>query len=309
MKLYMDFRYSIIVLIFFSASCLVASERTVERLREDVAELKAELAELEEKSEKVSTIVTNIDLAETEIAETMGAIPEMEKEIEEMEFLYDIYKGAYRVVTTVAPGEVLGTFQLVDGSTIENGVYVGTAKGGIKVQTASGIVVVEAAKLHADMAAKFSLPQGMSPPPSINFAALKAAKPLDAKTEAEIKEDEDRVKQAARNAELAKKKAELEAKEAEAMAGREAMAADQQSTEKILAEISALKIQYTDVYNKKKKVREEKAKQLREFRSATIKKAQVQVDNVMDGFDRQIEKLEDEEDAIKKQIAQLRAQL
>ena len=309
MKLHLDFRYSIIVLVFCSASYLAASERTVERLREDVAELKAELAELEKKGEKVATIVTNIDLAESEIAETMDSLPELEEEIEEMEFLYHVYKSSYRVVTTVAPGEVLGTFQLLDGSTVTNAVYKGTVKGGIQVQSASGVVVIEAARLPPEMAVKFALPQGMSTPPSTSYAALKAAKPLSAKTEAEIQEDEERVKQAAKAAELAQKKAELEAKEAEAMAGQAAIAAEQEQNDKILAEISALKIQYNDVYNQRKKKRSEKAAQLREFRSAKIMKSQVQIDGVMEDFDRQIEKLEDQEDAIKKHIAQLRAQL
>lgn len=281
----------------------------MERLKEDIAELKAELAELEEKSGKVSKIVSNINLAETEITEKLEMLPELEEEIEEMEFLYGIYKSSFRVVTTVAPGEALGTFQLLDGSTVSNGVYLGTAKGGIQVQSASGVVVLEAAQLPAEMVSKFSLPQGMSPPPSTSYAALKASKPLLAKSATEIQEDEERVKNAANELELAEKKAELEAKEQEAAAGQAAMAADQQNAKGILAEVNALKIQYTDVYNQKKKVREEKSAKQREFRSAKLKKAQIHVDTAMDGFDRRIEKLEDEEDAIKKKISLLRNQL
>lgn len=290
------------------SSAASASEKTVERLQEDIAELKAELAALEEQNESISKVVANIETAESEIDKSKEQLPEMERGIDEMEYLYNIYRDSFIARASIQPGTALGTFQLKDGSTVSNGVFMGTSKSLVNVQTAAGLMNIHVSQFPAEFSDKFTLPQGTTDV-AVNYDGLKAEKPAFAKSKEEIEEEERRAEEAEKKQLLAEKEAEEAAKQKEREMAEAAQDSAASNNAAIMAKITLLKQEYTSTYNEKKRVKQQKYDQERAFRGSKIKKSQVHIDEALAMFDTKINALELKEDEIKKQITLLRSQM
>ncbi len=307
-------KFSPTCLLFYALSLIggaeltIASERTIERLREDIAELKEELASLEKQNENVSKVVANIETAESEIAKTKGQLPELEREIDEMDYLYNTYRDSFIVRTTIQPGTALGSFQLNDGTAVSNGIFMGSLKAVVNVQSPAGPQEIHISQFPPEFSDKFDMPQGTTDV-AVSFETLKEEKPAFAKSDEEIEEEKRRAENEAKRQLLAEKAAEEAAREEERQMEEQARESAQGENKAIMAEITRLKQEYATVYNQKKRVRQEKYDQERSFRSAKIKKSQVHIDEALAGFDRRINSLELQEDEIKQKITQLRSQL
>jgi DNA repair exonuclease SbcCD ATPase subunit len=144
------------------------------------------LAEIEVLTEKIATLEAqnagavqlkdNVDKLKEEISQKKEDILMMEKEISDLAYLLSVYQSSYRVIPKVSAGTPLGTIRLANGTVIENGVYSGTLRGGIKVATAAGSQSIPVAQIPATHADKFNLP-GALPAPSQSPEALAAIRP------------------------------------------------------------------------------------------------------------------------------------
>lgn len=285
-----------------------ASEREVERLRKDIAELREELEEREKKSGGLGRIVSNIETAEAEIEAAKAEFPRIEKEIEEMEFLREIYRSAFRSTTSLQPGEDLGTFRLSNGETVSNAVFVGAGQGEVKVQTTSGLIAIPVSQLPDAVAGKIQGPPSIDTP-TVTLADLKASKPDHARTAEEIAEEKRKAEEAAREPELAETETQGQEKKVDEAPAVDEHEAAKKRNEARMIRINQLKREYSDVYEQKKRARQKKYDQERQFRQAKIKKAQAEINSTLSIFDSQIENFEIREKEIKDSIADLRSEL
>jgi chemotaxis protein histidine kinase CheA len=289
----------------FSCSCCAAQDDRATELQAQIAELKSQIADEAAKSEAAGQAQANIDLAAKAIALAQEELPELEKEIEKMEYLIEAYRSAYRVTSSVTPGEKLGSATLVSGGVLTDAVYNGTTRGGIIVQTAAGVVTIPSYDVPVAWAGRFQLPPVIVVPPQ-TIAQLRAGKPDAAMGAAE--------KSAAQEAAKLALKKEKEAAVVAAAQAKEAAKADEnkaynelvQRNQARFAQIERLREEYKAVDAKLGQIRQQRSREQTEMQSSNVKQAASQLEKALGRYDVQISALETERIRLRDEVEKIR---
>ncbi len=296
--------YVLIACIAGFSWCFAQDER-VAALQAEITKLKSQIAEEEAKNAATGQAQANIDLAAKAVSLAQTELPTLEKEIEEMEYLIEAYRGAFRVTSTVAPGEKLGTATLVSGGVVSDAIYNGTTRGGVVVQTTAGVITIPSHDVPVAWAGRFQLPPPIAVPPQ-TIAQLRSGKPDAAMGSAE--------KSAAQEAAKMDLKKQKEAAVAATAQAKEAAKADENKAYNDLvlrnqarfAAIERLREEYKIVDAKIGQIRQQRSREQAEIQSAKVKQAASQVEKALGRYDVQISTLEVERLRLRDEVEKIR---
>lgn len=287
--------YSLLVLSFLGTRVAGAATRgTIERLDEDIAQLQTEIDKISAREDEVSKMVFDAKQAAEELHATSARLKSLEYEIGEMEFLYNIYRGAFLIRSELENGDLVNAFTTSEGELIPESTFLGTVEDGIKVQTLNGVIVISSSELPVELKEKVYLPPEISAP-SMTLEELMEVKPSEARSEEEME----------LNSVAEGKAQELESEKA-SEAERSGISAKRDA---LRDEISALKEKRSSLYKVKGEIEAARYQKSREFRRATVKKAQVHIDEVLGEYDAKIANIEQQRELIKRRILELEDQL
>lgn len=274
------------------------TEKQIEDLKADIAELEQKIAEFGPAGAELSKLQENIKSSETEIAALKESLPKTEAEIANKEKLLPIYQGAFRVVTKLTPGQDLGAFTLKNGISVEACNFVGVASGAIQVQSATGSRTIPVDQLPDSFADRVLLPPASQPLPG-NLMAIKESKPDFLKTSADKVAEKQMAQAAVRKTD---EPAAPAASEPSAGSDAEAIRKRNDARQR---EIAELKLQFTDLFNQKKRARDAKAADEKMFREAKIKRSRSEVESTMKMHESRIAEIEKQETDLRTRIARL----
>lgn len=282
------------------SSPLCATEKQVVDLEADIAALKEKLAETGSLGDEIVKLTANIESAEKEIAAAKAEASAKETELAGKEYLLGIYQGAYRITTTLAPGENLGAMTLKNGEGVDPSSFVSIGNGSVLVQTATGSRSIPLGMLPDSLAGRISMPPPVEPL-STTVAAVRAGKPDSIKsTEEKSSSEAPPAPMAAAPPEAKPSSAPVPANDAESVRKR--------NNERLL-EITHLKTRFSELFTQKKIARQEKADAEKRFREARIKRSQAEITSTMKMHNDKISAIEQEEASIRAKIATLQAQM
>lgn len=279
------------------------TEKQVADLKSDIAELEQKIAEFGTAGAELTRLQENIKSSETEIAALKERLPQMETEIANKEKLLPIYQGAFRVVTKLTPGQDLGSFTLKNGITVEPCNFVGISNGAIQVQSATGSRSIPIDQLPDSFSDRILLPPATQPLAG-TLIAIKESKPDFLKTSAD-KVAEKRVAGAQAPAPGASGSGAGAAASPPAGSAASEREAIRLRNEKRQREISELKLQFADLFNQKKQAREAKASDERTFREARIKRSPKEVAETIRMHDQRLANIEKQEADLRARIARI----
>lgn len=274
-------------------------------LQAQIAELKSQIADEEAKSEAAGQAKANIELAGKAIALAQTELPILEKEIEEMEYLIEAYRSAFRVTSSVTPGEKLGSATLVSGGVLTDAVYNGTTRGGIVVQTVAGVVSIPSHDVPVAWAGRFQLPPAIAAPPQ-TIDQLRSGKPDAAMGTAEKSAAQEAAKLAIKKDKEAAVVAAAQAKEAAKADENKAYNDLVQRNQARFTEIERLREEYKIVDAKLGQIRQQRAREQAEIQSAKVKQAASQVEKALSRYDVQISALEVERLRLRDEVEKIR---
>lgn len=279
-------------------------------IHEEISELQKEIAEWKQAHGDSGALESGIEAAAAEQERLKGAIPELERQISQMESLRNIYRSAYRVVSVVAPGTALGDLSLRDGTTVANAVYTGADASGIFVTTEAGPRSVARELLPEAVQARFQFPPDFAESGG-TLADLLAKKPdvLVSGDPVGMVAEAPSVGETAPSAPtggaatadtsaapVAAAAAAAATPDEEENAAKEARNRDRQQM------IAKLRVRYTEVRNMRNEASRERFRERSEMMRSKIKKSQVEIDKVMALHDMKIKSLEEEERELRQQI-------
>lgn len=275
-------------------------------IHEEISELQKEIAEWKQAHGDSGALESGIEAAAAEQERLKEAIPELERQILQMESLRNIYRSAYRVVSVVAPGTALGDLSLRDGTTVANAVYTGADASGIFVTTEAGPRSVARELLPEAVQARFQFPPDFAESGG-TLADLLAKKP-----DVLVSGDPvGMVAEAPSVGETAPSAPTGGAATADTSATPVAVAATPAQDENAAKEarnrdrqqmIAKLRVRYTEVRSMRNEASRERFRERSEMMGGKIKKSQVEIDKVMALHDMKIKSLEQEERELRKQI-------
>lgn len=279
------------------------TEKQVVELRAQIAALEAQLGEKGTEGAEVIKLRENVSKYQAEIGELKDSLPAVEERIAEKEKLLPLYQMGFRTVTKFSPGQALSGFTLKNGITVEPSSFIGTVKGGISIQSATGSRTIELGQLPDSFADQVLLPP---PAPSLpgTLAAIKGSKPDNLKTD----EDRKQAKMvAAADSNPAGSAALPETSTTPAAASAPASDLDgvRQRNERRQREIAELKLQFSDLFSQKKRARDAKAADERLFREAKIKKSQSEITTTIRMHEQKIAAIEQQEVELRARISRL----
>lgn len=276
----------------------------------EIEELKAKIAELEGGNTAVVQVKKNVELLKQEEIDKKREILEIESQLSELNFLYNVYKSAYRIVPTISKGTPLGSIRLPNGIVVSNALFSGPTQGGIAVTTASGSATIPLEQIPAEHTDKFNLPSAIPAAPQSTLQDLAATRPNDLLGPIPGSE-ENEVSNAAKMAE--------NSAPAPADAGNKVAAAEEEIKSEYQAKvarntvrwnrINELKTETRRILEEQKKLRSKKKAVEREFSKKRIKPDPNVVARELAVFDKDIEKLDERENDILDEIARLRREV
>lgn len=285
----------------------------IEEIRLEIEELKAKVEDLNSSGDGARKALENIEVAKEQVDAARTEIEEIEESLKKSEYLLGIYKNAYRVVPKVSPGTSLGaSVFLTDGTTLQNVVYVGPARGGVKVETSTGPRVVPFALMPATWGQYFALPPKIAEP-GASLVALIATKPESAWTEEAKKAYEQEVAVAkVTPAAMEEEEAEPTVAETspspatESTPGNEVEGRLERNKERI-KKIYLLRAEYNKIAKQQRDQKRAKYAEQEKFRRMKIKKAQAQIDQALSVYDAEIDRLGQEMEKLQTQITNINA--
>ncbi|HRQ90623.1 MAG TPA: hypothetical protein PLA50_17650 [Bacteroidia bacterium] len=274
-----------------------------ERVKELEAEIEAIKAKIEEAGggESTEALRKNIETAKTEVEGAKEAAAEKEDRISDKEYLLSIYQKAFRVTTTMTPGENLGSFSLKNGETVEPCSFLSIGEGKMLVQMAAGTRSIAISDLPDAMASRFRMPPAV-PQVGQSLVGVKAQKPEFLKPEAE------------KSASTASAKTGGEAAPggnaaAAPPAGGDPMEAIRSRNAARMNQLTDLKEQHARLFAQKKSVRQERSTAEQGFRTAKIKRSQSEISSTLKMFDDKIKAIELQEVEVREKIARLQREM
>ncbi|MAS92509.1 MAG: hypothetical protein CMO55_04865 [Verrucomicrobiales bacterium] len=305
---------SIIAGVLFLTALPARSESDrFEEIKLEIEELKAKVEELNSSGDGARKALENIEVAKEQVEAARTEIEEIEESLKKDEYLLGIYRNAFRVVSKVSPGTSLGaSVFLKDGSTLQNVVYVGAARGGVKVETSTGPRVVPFALMPETWTQYFALPPSI-PEPGSGLVTLIETKPESAWTE-EAKKAYEQEMAVAQVAPQEEEEAMEESAESSSAASSESASSEADENEARLArnkerirKIYLLRAEYNKLAKKQRDQKRAKYAKQEEFRRMKIKKAQAQIDQALSIYDQEIEKLAKQMEKIQTDITNINA--
>jgi len=297
---------SVILIAFvFGHSLCSAQDEQVAELQAEITELKTQIEEEEAKLEASAQAQANIEMASKAVSLAQVELPPLEKEIEKMEYLIEAYQSAFRVTASVAPGERLGTATLVSGGVVTDAIFNATTKGGIAVQTASGVITIPSSDVPVAWAGRFKLPPVIATSTQ-TIAKMRADKPAAAMGSAEKLAAQGAAKLALKEGKAAEVIAAAQAKEASKADENTAYNDMVKRNQARFDEIERLRAEYKVVDSKLAQVRQGRSREQAELQSAKVKQAPSQIEKALGRYDSQIRTLEDERLRLRDEVEKLR---
>jgi hypothetical protein len=285
-----------------------ANEKQIADLENDIAALKAKVAELGGPGNASVQLRSNIATAKAEIEKTKAALPAKEKALAAKSFLLGIYQSAFRVVTSMVAGQNLGTIQLANGEVVPGASFLKVDKGGILVQTATGSRSIPIAQLPATLSGMIQQPPTVAPL-SMTLESIKASKPASLQTEEELAAASAATAVPVATAGTATTAAQpAPAGAAPTTSPDDAYLQVQQRNTARQKQIFALKARYSELYAEKKKVRDAQALDDAKFRSAKIKKSRTEIDGTMSIHNSKLQNIEAEEAKIRDEMSRIQSE-
>lgn len=279
------------------------TEKQIEDLKADIAELEQKIAEFGPAGAELSKLQENIKSSETEIAALKESLPKTEAEIANKEKLLPIYQGAFRVVTKLTPGQDLGSFTLKNGITVEPCNFVGIAGGAIQIQSASGSRTISVDQLPDSFADRVLLPPSTQPVPG-SLTVIKESKPGFLKTSAD-KVAEKRIANTSSVSAAGASGAATQTETSAATTAENDYEGRRLRNEQRQRQISELKIQMSELFSEKKRARDAKAADEKMFREAKIKRSKAETESTMKTHETKIAGIEKAESELRAKIARL----